>query len=562
MRQTLIRVLQQSRNNFICRVNRHQICLPQRDLQRNFLTSAVGRTNRPVISSYKLHRDWQQLLRRNKPPILVLSCDRKRWFHVTPRRQALPLPPLIWAFFAKIGAIFTGRSLRKWLKTQPKEVRRKYQKLLLIKLAALLGGFGVFSTIYYYSHQQDAPITRRKRFISLKPDQYLKVANYESDRLLEQVKESVLPATHPYYDIVIKIARRLVAANRDIPEMASQNWTVYVVKSDQVNALVLPNGYVFVFTGLIEFMDNEDQLAMVIGHEMAHAVMLHAAEQLSYTKLLDYLVILVMAAIWCIMPSDGIALVTQWFYKQVMDLTIHMPYSRKLEREADVVGLHLASKACYDVREGSVFWGKMDITSDIKNDKLPEWLSTHPSHGNRVELFDFLLPKALEERKKNHCPPLAAWDPRDRIKLIKKKVDNNITAHKARVNLQKVHMVKPPSPFYYTGFNRSLVADEEEYKSSWDVLKAGIDADEENKFEGKSGGKDRPEPEKEKEKIQDENSVKQDEEKVHSIDTAGCDNTEGKSIAKEDKVGVKTDDKDNVDCDKVGGKTEDGGKTR
>ena len=50
-------------------------------------------------------------------------------------------------------------------------------------------------------------------------------------------------------------------------------------------------------------------------------------------------------------------------------------------------------QACYDIREGSVFWSKMDISSDLTADKIPEWISTHPSHENRVELFDFLLPE-------------------------------------------------------------------------------------------------------------------------------------------------------------------------
>ena len=77
----------------------------------------------------------------------------------------------------------TFRSLRKWLKAQPKEVRRKYYKLLALKLAVLFGGFGAFSSYNYYKHEQEAPITHRKRYISLTPEQYLKIAEVESQEV-------------------------------------------------------------------------------------------------------------------------------------------------------------------------------------------------------------------------------------------------------------------------------------------------------------------------------------------------------------------------------------------
>ncbi|CDQ92793.1 unnamed protein product, partial [Oncorhynchus mykiss] len=89
------------------------------------------------------------------------------------------------------------------------------------------------------------------------------------------------------------------------------------------------------------------------------------------------------------------------------------PYSRKLEAEADQVGLQLAAKACADVRAGPVFWQQMEISDQLRGEPtVPEWLSTHPSHRNRVTQLDRLIPQYLELRESCSCPALPATDPR------------------------------------------------------------------------------------------------------------------------------------------------------
>ncbi|KAF6345238.1 OMA1 zinc metallopeptidase [Rhinolophus ferrumequinum] len=118
------------------------------------------------------------------------------------------------------------------------------------------------------------------------------------------------------------------------------------------------------------------------------------------------------------------------------------PYSRTLEAEADKVGLQLAAKACVDVRASSVFWQQMEFTDGLYgHPKLPEWLSTHPSHGNRAEHLDRLIPQALTIREICNCPPLAGPDPRVLFKLSMKhfleeseKEDLNIIVKKQKVD--------------------------------------------------------------------------------------------------------------------------------
>ncbi|XP_045157835.2 metalloendopeptidase OMA1, mitochondrial-like [Mercenaria mercenaria] len=364
-----------------------------------------------------------------------------RQFHTSGRKDAFP--PLIWAvvsFATKAGAVLTGRRYRNWLKTRPEEEQKKHHRRILQFWAALAAFGATLATIYYTSHLQECPITGRKRFITLTKDQYLKVADYESENFLDLYNNKTLPPTHQFYNMVLQTAQSIVRANQDFPGMKEQKWVIHVVEDEERNAFVLPNGHIFVFTGMLKFVENEDQFAFILGHEMSHALLLHGAEQLSYGQFLDYIVIGVMAGIWTLMPNDGIAVVTNWFYNKVMDLTVHMPYSRVLEKEADKVGLHLIAKACYDVREGSVLWYRMSIADDITGEgRIPEWLSTHPTHGNRVKHIDHLIPKAVEERESCKCDRLSDLDPRKRAIRMRKAADNIMIARASKANIDRAH---------------------------------------------------------------------------------------------------------------------------
>ena len=80
--------------------------------------------------------------------------------------------------------------------------------------------------------------------------------------------------------------------------------------------------------------------------------------------------IIPLAVLWAIVPNDGIALIADWFFHQVKKLTWELPFSRAIEKEADEVGLQLASKACFDVREGPLFWDKMKYLEEQMGDVI------------------------------------------------------------------------------------------------------------------------------------------------------------------------------------------------
>ena len=98
------------------------------------------------------------------------------------------------------------------------------------------------------------------------------------------------------------------------------------------------------------------------------------------------LVLLVpMAVIWAMLPNDGVAIVTDWFVNKVVEICCHLPHSRDHEMEADEVGLRMAAKSCFDVREAPALWEIMELISEdpLESDKDLEFLSTHPVHSTR-----------------------------------------------------------------------------------------------------------------------------------------------------------------------------------
>ena len=103
---------------------------------------------------------------------------------------------------------------------------------------------------------------------------------------------------------------------------------------------------------------------------LAHALLNHNSEELCKSNLMTLGLIIPLAVLWAIVPNDGIALVADWFFNKVKKLTWELPFSRAIETEADVVGLKLASKACFDVREGPLFWDKMKYLEEQMGDVI------------------------------------------------------------------------------------------------------------------------------------------------------------------------------------------------
>lgn len=172
------------------------------------------------------------------------------------------------------------------------------------------------------------------------------------------------------------IAQRLIpktsAFRADAPGWA---WETNVLSSKEVNAWCMPGGKIAVYTGLIERLQpSDDELAAVMGHEIAHALREHGRERVSQAQA-QGVIIGVLGAVAGV--SRGGMDLTQL----LVDLTLNKPNSREHETEADRIGVELAARAGYDPRAAISLWEKM---GKLGGGQPPEFLSTHPSPSSRI----------------------------------------------------------------------------------------------------------------------------------------------------------------------------------
>jgi len=172
------------------------------------------------------------------------------------------------------------------------------------------------------------------------------------------------------------IASRLIPATGAFRgDAPSWKWEVNVVASSEVNAWCMPGGKIAVYTGLIEKLrPTDDELAAVMGHEIAHALREHGRERASQ-QMVQQTVVGVGAALLGI-GDAGASLANV-----VADVTVGLPYSREFEREADRIGIELSARAGFDPRAAITLWQKM---TQVGGGGPPQFLSTHPAPENRI----------------------------------------------------------------------------------------------------------------------------------------------------------------------------------
>ncbi|MFC7411933.1 M48 family metallopeptidase [Larsenimonas suaedae] len=157
-------------------------------------------------------------------------------------------------------------------------------------------------------------------------------------------------------------------------EGAPKQWNLAVFKSDQANAFALPGGYIGVYSGLLDVAKNQDQLAAVIGHEVSHVLAHHANERVS-TQAVTQSGLSVVSAV----AGGGEQLAT--LLGAGAQYGVLLPFSRKQESEADLLGLDLMAKAGFDPEASVALWNNMKAAG---GGQPPEWMSTHPGNDRRI----------------------------------------------------------------------------------------------------------------------------------------------------------------------------------
>lgn len=223
--------------------------------------------------------------------------------------------------------------------------------------------------------------------------QEAEVSKATYQEIMQQYGRAILPDSHPTTLYVKKVCARLIRASG----LNDLEWEVHVIQSDEVNAFVIPGGKIFVFSGILPIAKDEDGLATVLGHEIAHQMARHIAEKMSFNPILQIAQLGVVYGLAAVGLPPNLAF---GFGNSITSLMLDNPYSRMHETEADHIGLLLMSQACFDPRSATQLWTRM---SQQNRNEPPQFISTHPSNSNRIVAIEGWLPEAMDKRAQSDC---------------------------------------------------------------------------------------------------------------------------------------------------------------
>jgi len=189
---------------------------------------------------------------------------------------------------------------------------------------------------------------------------------------------------------------RYMSENKLSDRLEGYEWEFNLVEDDQVNAWCMPGGKVVVYTGILPVTQDETGLAVVMGHEIAHAIAEHGNERMSQQLLQQVGAVGLMVA----MQDEPVQTQALWLtvYGVGTTVGIMLPYSRTHESEADHLGLIFMAMAGYDPHAAPEFWKRM--SEGKQGGSPPEFLSTHPSDQTRIEDITSWIPEAMKYYEK------------------------------------------------------------------------------------------------------------------------------------------------------------------
>ncbi|MEL7024809.1 MAG: M48 family metallopeptidase [Pseudomonadota bacterium] len=242
---------------------------------------------------------------------------------------------------------------------------------------------------YYISNQEEVPLTGRSQIVDLSRDEEMALGFRSYQEILGQ---SAVVTSGREVELVREIGRRIAVAARDMDP--GFNWEFNLIRSNQANAFALPGGKVAIYTGILPVAENTDGLAVIMGHEVAHALARHGAERMARQKLVQ------MGSMAASMAIGDMDVGTQRAVMGALGVGaqygVLLPFSRKHESEADYIGLILAARACFDPAEAPLLWERMGASGG--GQRPSEFSSTHPAPETRSAQFQTWMPEALQVR--------------------------------------------------------------------------------------------------------------------------------------------------------------------
>ncbi len=212
------------------------------------------------------------------------------------------------------------------------------------------------------------------------------------ETLAEAAKQQALaPADNAQLKRLREIAQKIIPfANEWNPRVSQWKWEVNLIGSNQINAYCMPGGKIVFYTGIIKTLNlSDDEIAVVMGHEMAHALREHARERMGKSTATQGLARLggLLASSWLGIDPNLADAVAQGGAN-----LLNLKFGREDESEADLVGMELAARAGFDPRAGVTLWQKMAAAN---KGAPPQWLSTHPSSSSRIADMEASLPQVM-----------------------------------------------------------------------------------------------------------------------------------------------------------------------
>ncbi len=261
----------------------------------------------------------------------------------------------------------------------------------------------IFSIFFFVLSCKTNPFTGKKTLNFVDNSQLFPLSFQQYNKVLSESK--VINGT-PDAEMIKRVGQRIaVAADRWLTAMnqpgylKDYRWDYKLLNEDQVNAWAMPGGKIAVYTGLLPITQTETGLAVVLGHEVAHALADHGAQRMSAAQLQQVGGLAVAVATSGKEPEKQ----QMWMQAYGLGTTLGgmLPFSRNHETEADLIGIQLMAIAGYDPYEAAELWKRMKAHSQQSGKQTPpEFLSTHPSSDTRIKNLTQWAPAAAAEAKK------------------------------------------------------------------------------------------------------------------------------------------------------------------
>ncbi len=243
------------------------------------------------------------------------------------------------------------------------------------------------------------PVTGRKQMLLVSDQEVLAASLTQYN---DYMKTATKSSNKDNSAMVLRVGQKIAAATEEYlrtngmeSEIQNFQWEFSLVKDNQVNAFCMPGGKIVVYDGLMQIINSEDELAVVVGHEVAHAVAKHSNERMSQQLMAQFGAAILGQALSN--KSAAIQQLGNTVYGLGAQYGVMLPFSRQHELEADYMGMVFMALAGYEPAVTVDFWQKMSAGN---NGSTPELMSTHPSDATRINEIKKALPQVEKFKKK------------------------------------------------------------------------------------------------------------------------------------------------------------------